>query len=209
MKVKVYNQAGETVGEQELDPAIFGVKAKDALVHQVVVALQNNARQILAHTKGRGEVRGGGRKPWQQKGTGRARAGSTRSPIWKGGGVTFGPTKDRNFKQKINKKMKLKVLLMCLSDKAVNNNLIILDKLELAEIKTKKLNEILKKLPLAVDKILLVLPGSDEKLLRSARNLTKLKLTRADNLNVLDVLGAKTLLMVQASLPVINKFYKK
>lgn len=208
MKVKIYNQSGETVGEEELDPAIFGVKAKDALIHQVVVALQNNARQVLAHTKGRGEVRGGGKKPWQQKGTGRARAGSSRSPIWKGGGVTFGPTKDRNFKQKINKKMKHGVLLMCLSDKAANDQLVVLDKLELAEIKTKKLNEILKKLPLA-NKILLVTAGPDEKLARAGRNLPHLELTRADNLNILDILRAKSLLTTQAGLAAITKFYKK
>lgn len=100
IEVKIYNQKAEAVGEMKLAEKIFGVKENTALVHQVAVAQMGNERQVLAHTKGRAEVRGGGKKPWKQKGTGRARAGSSRSPIWIGGGITFGPTKDRNFKKK-------------------------------------------------------------------------------------------------------------
>ncbi|MCU0679458.1 MAG: 50S ribosomal protein L4, partial [Planctomycetes bacterium] len=146
IKIKVYNQSGEATKEIELNPDVFGVAANPALVHQAYVAQIANERQVLAHTKDRSEVRGGGRKPWRQKGTGRARAGSSRSPLWIGGGVTFGPTKDRNFKKNINRKMKQKALLMALSDRASQNNLFLIDKLEMAEYKTKVFNNLLMKL---------------------------------------------------------------
>ncbi|OGF26481.1 50S ribosomal protein L4, partial [Candidatus Falkowbacteria bacterium RIFOXYA2_FULL_47_9] len=100
MKLSIYNIKAEVVGEQELNPRVFDVAVNESLVHQAAVTQQANERQVLAHTKDRGAVRGGGKKPWRQKGTGRARAGSSRSPLWRGGGVTFGPTKDRNFSKK-------------------------------------------------------------------------------------------------------------
>ena len=103
-KIKVYNLEGKKTGEMELPPEVFDVKFKDSLVHQVYVAHISNARKTLAHTKTKGEVRGGGKKPWKQKGTGRARHGSIRSPLWKGGGITFGPRSERNFSKKINKR---------------------------------------------------------------------------------------------------------
>ena len=143
LKIKVYNQAAEPVKDLELSANIFNVEASHELLHQAMVAQMANSRQVLAHTKDRSEVSGGGKKPWKQKGTGRARAGSSRSPIWIGGGVTFGPTKDRNFKKKINQKMKQKAIFMVLSDRVKNNALVVLDSLELAEFKTKKFNEIL------------------------------------------------------------------
>ena len=104
LKAEIYNQKGEKVGDLKLSDKIFDVKVNESLVHQAAVTQMGNERQVLAHTKQRAEVRGGGKKPWKQKGTGRARAGSTRSPIWIGGGVTFGPTKNRNFSKNINKK---------------------------------------------------------------------------------------------------------
>ncbi len=153
MKVKVYNTKGETVGEQELDPQIFGVKINPVVVQQAVVAQQANARAPIAHTKGRGEVRGGGKKPWAQKGTGRARHGSIRSPLWRGGGITFGPTKFRNFSIKINKKAKRAALLMALSDRAQDQKIILLDKLELEKPKTKIAFAVLQNLKLRVRKV--------------------------------------------------------
>lgn len=144
LTTQVYSQSGEKIKEVELNPAIFNVEAKESVVHQVAVAQMANSRTAIAHTKTRGEVRGGGAKPWRQKGTGRARAGSRRSPIWVGGGITFGPRKDRNFSQKVNKKMKTKALFMCLSDKVNNNLLILLDKLTVSDGKTKEMVAVLK-----------------------------------------------------------------
>ena len=139
MKLPIYNLAGEKIKEKEVSSRIFGVKIRPEVIHQVVVAQGANARPVLADTKNRGEVRGGGKKPWRQKGTGRARQGSIRSPQWKGGGVVFGPTSDRNFSQRVNKKQKQLALAMCLSDKVNNNLLAVFDKLSLNEGKTKKL----------------------------------------------------------------------
>ena len=128
IKIKIYNQNAEAAGEMELSPKVFGVKVNHDLIHQAVVTQMANERQVIAHTKDRSEVRGGGRKPWAQKGTGRARHGSSRSPIWIGGGVTFGPRNDRNFKMRLNRKMKQNAMLMALSDKAAGDNFIVFDK---------------------------------------------------------------------------------
>ena len=147
-KATVYNISGEKVEELELNSKIFGLKISPELVQQAVVVQQANARQILANTKDRGEVRGGGRKPWRQKGTGRARHGSIRSPLWRGGGITFGPTKNRNFSLKINKKAKKKALLMTLTSKAINQKIILLEKLEIDQAKTKNFFGILQNLRL-------------------------------------------------------------
>jgi len=144
LKIKIYNQSGTVVKEGKLNPEIFGVAVKESVVHQVAVAQMANARVAIADTKDRSEVRGGGKKPWRQKGTGRARQGSIRSPLWKGGGVVFGPKSARNFYQKINKKMKRKALFMCLSDKVSNNFLVVIDKLNLTAGKTKEIVEIVK-----------------------------------------------------------------
>ena len=146
IKIPVYNEEGKVIGQEKLDPEIFGLESKPDLIHQTVVSLMANQRHPFAHTKARSEVRGGGKKPWRQKGTGRARAGTIRSPLWKGGGVTFGPDKNRNYSQKINRKIKRQVLLMCLSDKVKEERLYVLDKLEMPEIKTKKFVQILFKL---------------------------------------------------------------
>src|SRR3989339_1356672 len=175
LKAKIYNIKGEVAGEETLDPDIFEVETKVGLIHQVLVAQMANKRQVLAHTKDRGEVSGGGKKPWKQKGTGRARQGSIRSPQWVGGGIVFGPTKERVFEQKINKKMKRKALLMCLSDRAKEEKIVLLDKLELENFKTKKFLEILNKLPNKGRKTLLVLADNDKKIIKSAANLSYLK----------------------------------
>ena len=146
METKVYNQKAEEVAKIKLSDNIFAVPTTEDLVHQAMVAQMGNERQVLAHTKDRSEVRGGGRKPWRQKGTGRARAGSSRSPIWIGGGVTFGPSKDRNFKKDINRKMKRKALYMVLSDRVKNKNIAVLDAISMKEFKTKDMDAMLKTL---------------------------------------------------------------
>lgn len=214
LKLPVYNQEGEKVGEQDLDPKFFGLAVQKGLIHQAAVAQAANRRQVVAHTKDRGEVAGGGRKPWRQKGTGRARHGSIRSPLWRGGGVTFGPTKERVFKIKINKKARRKAILMCLSDKIVNNRLILLDKLEIPEAKTKKFLKVIENLGLKVGQdfkkgTLIVLPPSaPAEVIRASRNLPKISTIRADTLNVIDILQFPYLLMPLSAVPVIQETYK-
>jgi large subunit ribosomal protein L4 len=214
MKIKVYNQAAEAVKDLELDAKIFGVKANHDLLHQAVIAQQANARQVLAHTKDRSEVSGGGKKPWKQKGTGRARVGSSRSPLWIGGGVTFGPTKNRNFKQKINQKMKQKALFMALSDKAVTETLVILDNLEFGEFKTKKFNALLsavEKKVLKTDRrdVLVVNEAKNEKAQYSGRNLKGVKIINLENINLLDILNYKNLLVTEATVKSLSDRYSK
>ncbi len=207
-KVKVYNQTGKAVGEVKLEPKIFEIKIKPELIQQAVRTQLANKRKVIAHTKDRSEVRGGGRKPWRQKGTGRARHGSIRSPIWKGGGVTFGPRKNRNYSLKMNKKARRKALLMTLSDKATDKSIVVLDKLELPAIKTKDLLKIISKLPLK-KKILVILPESDQKVIKSARNLPDIKTINASSLNIVDILGYKYLLILKDSFAIIGKTYLK
>lgn len=137
MKITVYTKEGKEKGSIEAPESIFGLKWNSDLVQQVVTSMESSARTPVAHTKDRSEVRGGGKKPWQQKGTGRARHGSRRSPIWKGGGITFGPRNDVNRDRKVNKKMKAKALFTILSKKAKNNEIIFVDSISFAEPKTK------------------------------------------------------------------------
>ena len=210
----IYNQEGKEVGQAELPAEIFDMPMNKDLVHQVVVAQMASARQVLAHTKDRSEVRGGGVKPWRQKGTGRARHGSIRSPIWKGGGVTFGPTKERVFAKKINKKMKRKALLMVLSSKVRDKEMVLLDKLELTQAKTKQIMEVFNNLKTKIKKdlakgTLIVLLTSDQKIIRAIKNIPKIKTIRADSLNVVDVLSHQYLLMLQGAVEVIEKTYLK
>ncbi|MEK7537114.1 MAG: 50S ribosomal protein L4 [Patescibacteria group bacterium] len=217
MEVKLYNQSGEEVGSVELSDAIFNVPINPDLIYQAVVTQRANARKILAHAKGRGEVRGGGKKPWRQKGTGRARHGSIRSPIWKGGGVTHGPLKQKVYFKNINKKARRKALFMALSSKIKDGQLIILDSISLVEAKTKKMKEIIDKISVNLpgykksrkknDSILLVQPDSDKSLIRTARNLNFAKVVRADGLNTTDVLEKKYLVLLKNAIPVIEKTY--
>ncbi|MFA5023610.1 MAG: 50S ribosomal protein L4 [Patescibacteria group bacterium] len=214
LKIKVYNQTAEPVKDLELTAKIFGVKANNELLHQAVIAQMANGRQVLAHTKDRSEVSGGGKKPWKQKGTGRARVGSSRSPLWIGGGVTFGPTKDRNFKQKINQKMKQKALFMALTDKLDTNSLVILDELNLAEYKTKKFNTILTALEKKVlnnDRrdILVLTEAQNEKTQNSARNLKGVKVINLENINLLDLLNYKNLLLAESAVKFLTERYSK
>jgi len=209
IKVKVYNLDGKEIEELKLDSQIFGIKINPALIHQVVEAQRANARLSLAHTKTKAEVRGGGKKPWRQKGTGRARAGSIRSPLWIGGGVVFGPRKERVFAKKINKKMKKSALFMALTDKVKENAMVILEKIELDKIKTKNLLKILLKLPIKKDSALIVLDKKNEIIAKSARNIKNLKTILADSLNVMDILKYNYLLIDKAGIKKITETYKK
>lgn len=218
MKQKLYNQAGEVVGNVELPDKIFDVEMNMNLVKQVIDAQAANSRQVIAHTKGRGEVRGGGRKPWRQKGTGRARHASIRSPIWKGGGVAFGPTKERNFEKKINKKMKRRALFMVLSSKVKDKEVMILDNLQFEPLKTKIAVGIIKNLSAKLegyketknkkDTILLVTPGQDRNVARAVNNIPFVGMSPAGSLNVKDVLSKKYLLLLKDAVPVIEKTFR-
>nr|MBP7006461.1 50S ribosomal protein L4 [Candidatus Paceibacterota bacterium] len=146
MEAKIYNQKGESKGTISLPEKVFGAKWRADLVHQVVESMRSNKRAGTADTKDRGEVRGGGRKPWKQKGTGRARHGSTRSPIWVGGGVTHGPLSDKNYKRKISKKMKAQALFSVLSKKLKDGEIVFVDNLSQDKIKTKNAKDAMEKI---------------------------------------------------------------
>ena len=209
MLVDIYSQDGKKTGQTRLPSEIFGVKVNPDLVYQVVFSQMANRRKVIAHTKGRGEVRGGGRKPWRQKGTGRARHGSMRSPLWRGGGVTFGPRKERVFKKKIPKKMRRKVLFMVLSGKVKNNLLILLDKLKIEKPKTKLMVDILKNLPSKGESTLIALPEYDKNIILAARNLPGIDTLLARDLNALDLLIFKYLIMPKDSIKVIKETFLK
>lgn len=207
-KVTVYNLDGQVVGEENLNDKFFGVAVNPGLVEQVVTAIRAQSRQALGHTKTRGEVRGGGKKPWAQKHTGRARHSSIRSPIWKGGGITFGPRLERNFHQGLSKTMKRKALLMGLSDKVASQALVLVENLTIPEIKTREFAKMMNKLPVKNSSTLIVLKNSDQKVIKSARNLPNVGTVRADSLNIYEVLKYKFILAAKDVVPVIEKTYK-
>ncbi|MEA3295644.1 MAG: 50S ribosomal protein L4 [Patescibacteria group bacterium] len=208
MEIQVYNEKGEEQGKTELGSDIFDVKMNFDLVHQTVVTQTANKRQISANTKDRGDVRGGGKKPWRQKGTGRARHGSRRSPIWKGGGATFGPTNERNFKKDISKKMKRKALFTVLSQKLKDNEIFILDKLKIEKPKTKIMLDIIQNLKKEKKaSALIALPNLDRNLILSARNAPKTATIQAKDLNALDLLKYKYLIMPKQSIKVIQETF--
>lgn len=214
IKVKVYNQSAAPIKDLELSARIFGVKANADLLHQAVVTQQANERQVLAHTKDRSEVRGGGKKPWKQKGTGRARVGSSRSPLWVGGGVTFGPTKDRNFSMKMNKKMRQKAIMMCLSDKIAQSSLIIIDTLKMEEFKTKQFNAMLtafekEVLPADRRSLLVINSEKDEKARYSGRNLKGVTIINPENINIVDLITSRQVLMTEEGIVSLEKQYSK
>ncbi len=207
MIVKVLNQKGQEVGEAKLPKEIFEVQMNSDLIHQVVLSQMANRRKVIAKTKDRSEVRGGGRKPWRQKGTGRARHGSIRSPIWRKGGVTFGPTGREVFKKRIPKKMRRKALFMVLSAKAKENLIFVLDSLKIEKPKTKFMVEILEKLFLRKGSGLLVLPKIDENIIKSVRNIPKVDPIQAKDLNVLDLLNYKYIVMPKEAIKVIKETF--
>lgn len=217
-KISIFNLDGKKVEDIELSDSVFGLPANNNLIHQVYVSLMGNKRQVLAHTKNRGERAGSGIKPWRQKGTGRARVGSLRTPTWRGGGVAFGPTKDRNFKKKINKKMNAKAIAMVLSGKLKDKELIILEKLELKGAsaqggsafsgKTKEMAAALKKLKLK-GSVLMGFSANEKSLMRLSRNLPRVKNIATEQLNVLAMLESKNLIISKESVKYLEKKYAK
>lgn len=214
MQTDLYNQNWEKVGEVTLAEGAFGVKINQDLVYQVVTSQMSNRRQNIAHTKTRSEVRGGGKKPWKQKGTGRARHGSIRSPIWKGGGVTFGPSKDKIFKKKVNEKMARKATAVVLSEKLRGGSLLVLDNISLKNNKTKEMAEIIKNMTKAVkkikpnDSVLLITTLSDEGIRRSSMNLSRVSVMEVRNINALDLLSSKYAVILKDAVSVIAQNLK-
>jgi len=202
----LYNQQGKEVGTTELPETVFGVKWNAALVKQVVEAERANRRQSIAHTKTRGEVRGGGKKPWRQKGTGRARQGSIRSPLWKGGGTTFGPRSDKDFSKKVNKRMARQALFVVLSAKMREGECRVLDRIDLEKPKTKEFAHVISNLGLSGKSMAFVSTG-EKTTERAARNIKSLAVLRAQDLNALDLLQSSNLLMPQEAIRVIEKTF--
>ena len=196
-KVQVVNMQGAPVGEMELDEYVFGIKPHSTVLHSAVVMQLASLRRGTSSTLLRGEVRGGGRKPWRQKGTGRARAGSTRSPLWRGGGVLFGP-KPRDYSFSLPKKVRRLALRSALSSKFLEENLIVIEDINLAEAKTRDMVKLLKALNIN-KKALVVTAETDESIARSARNIEGVKALQVEGLNVLDLLRHDVLVITKAA----------
>lgn len=206
MKTDIYTQQGKKKGSMEIPESIFGIPWNADLVHQVVVAMQANARTSTAHTKDRGEVSGGGKKPWKQKGTGRARHGSSRSPIWKGGGATFGPRNEKDYSKKINKKMRAKALFTILSKKLEDREIIFVDSLNFEEPKTNIAKSVIAELAKTegfeelttknYNTALITLSEKDTNIQKSFSNFSNLKVGEVRNLNPVDVLRYKYIIIV-------------
>lgn len=203
-KVSVYNMEGSQVGEIELNDAVFGVEVNEHLVHMAVVSQLANKRQGTQSAKTRSEVRGGGRKPWRQKGTGHARQGSTRSPQWTGGGVVFAP-KPRNYSFKLNKKEKQLALKSAMTSRVAENKFIVLDDFHLDEIKTKKFQAVLNNLK--VNKALVVLGEKNDNVILSGRNIPGVQTALVNTINVYDILKYNTMIVTKAAVSAIEEVY--
>ncbi|MBI4085535.1 MAG: 50S ribosomal protein L4 [Candidatus Liptonbacteria bacterium] len=214
MKTELYNWKNEKAGEIELPESVFGVPWKEALVAQALNAQLANLRRPWAHAKGRGEVRGGGKKPWRQKGTGRARHGSIRSPLWIGGGKAHGPTSERDYSQKINKKMKRLALLSILSKKLKDGEVRFFDTLEIEAAKTRVLAQLLKNLVKLKKNsrkydVLFIPDAENKKIFRAAANLQKTEVLNPESLNVYEVLKHKNVFIDQKAVQSIEKHYSR
>jgi len=207
MKTEIYNQKGKSVGSFDLPESIFGLPWNGDLVHQVVTAMQANARTPVAHSRTRGEVRGGGKKPWRQKGTGRARHGSSRSPIWKGGGITHGPRNDKSYEQKINKKMRIKALFTVLSEKYRKGQILFVEELALKDIKTKDAVKVMFDLSKVsgFERIVggkkpstyITVPAKNDTIKKSFANIPTVEIDEVRNINPVDLLAYRYVVMAQ------------
>ncbi|MFW5980748.1 MAG: 50S ribosomal protein L4 [Halanaerobiaceae bacterium] len=199
-----YDRNGNEVEDVNLSETVFEEEINEPLVHKVINSQLAAKRRGTASTKTRSEVRGGGRKPWRQKGTGRARHGSIRSPLWVGGGITFGP-KPRSYEKKVTKKEKRNAMRAILTDKVNTDSLIVLDELELPEIGTKQVVELLDKLELDENKVLILLPEKDEKVYLSARNIPEVNTLVLDALNAYDLLNNDIIVMSEKALRAVEE----
>ena len=199
-----YNMEGKEVGKLDVNDAVFGVEVSEHLVHMAVLPQLANNRHGTQKATTRSEVRGGGRKPWRQKGTGHARQGSTRAPQWTGGGVVFAPV-PRDYSFKINKKEKRAALKSALTSRVQENKLIVVDELKLDEIKTKKFAEVMKNLN--VDKALVVINDNDQNIVMSAKNIPTVKVAQTNTINVFDILKYSTVVVTKAAVTTIEEVY--
>lgn len=205
MKAALYSQAGEAAGDITLPDAVFGVRPNRDLIHQAITVQRANRRRTLAHAKDRSEVRGGGRKPWRQKGTGRARHGSIRSPLWRGGGITFGPTKERVFAGRLPKNMRRAALRQVLSAKAASGDLVVVERFPDAA-KTKVYAALFAKLPVKLNRVVIV-PSDASAVSRAVRNLPRTKTIGANSLNALDLLASATVVLPKGAIETIAALY--
>jgi large subunit ribosomal protein L4 len=205
-KIDVYNIEGKKVSDVALNDKVFGIEKNDALVHQVYVAQSANRRSGSAHTKIRSDVRGGGKKPWKQKGTGNARTGSIRNPLWRGGGVIFGPLKGKNYTQSINEKMKQKALLIALSEKARNEKIRIVENLALEQPKTKVIAGFLSTVGITKS-TLIALAKNESDTYKASRNIDRVTALEAEKLNVFDVMNAEYLVVSKETLKQLDTKY--
>ncbi len=201
----VYNLEGKEVNSIALDDRVFALPKNDHLLHEVYVSLSANERGVYAHTKGRGERKGSGRKPWKQKHTGRARAGSVRSPLWRKGGVVFGPKKDRNFSKKINRKVRQKAMKIALSEKIRSGTVRIVDSLVLTEWKTKRVAEALVALNISEKSAIFAFSKEESGINRASRNIPKVSPLSIQTLNTKELLNHKFLIMSKASVGDLEK----
>jgi large subunit ribosomal protein L4 len=202
--VTVYNMEGNEVGTMELNDAVFGVEINEHLVHLAVVRQLANNRQGTQKAKTRSEVRGGGRKPWRQKGTGHARQGSIRAPQWTGGGVVFAPV-PRDYEVKMNKKERRAALKSALTSKVQDNKLVVVDSLALAEVKTKEMQKVLTNLK--AEKALIVTAGDDQNVVLSARNIADVQTATVNTINVYDVMKHNTVVVTKDAVASIEEVY--
>lgn len=210
MKAKQYQKIKENLESKEIEipESIFNIKMNEELLYQVITSLEKNKKKPGAHVKTRREVEGGGRKPWPQKGTGRARHGSIRSPLWQGGGVTFGPRKEKSFQKKINKKMKRKALKIALSQKLKDEEIFFVDRIKIEQPKTQAMKQCLNQLlPDLENNVLVLLNKKKEEIIRASSNLPFCKTELAEDINALKVLRQKYLIIPQKSLKKISESF--
>lgn len=204
--ISLYDQDGKKKSDLPVSDQVFGLPLEKTLIYEAVRAQQANARTAIAHTKTRGEVRGGGKKPWKQKHTGRARHGSIRSPIWVGGGVTFGPRSNRNFSLKINRQAKKRAMCVALSSRLVDGKLFAIDKLDLSQPKTKDLAKILSSMP-ASGEMLLVLDRKNDNVEQAAKNIKTVWVARPEAISVVDVMKYRRIIIVEGALSKMEKIF--
>jgi len=207
-KIAVFDKNLKEIKNIELNDNVFSIEPNENLIHQVMVSMMANLRRAIAHTKTRSDVSGGGKKPWKQKGTGRARHGSIRSPLWAGGGITFGPRNNRNFSQKINNKMRQKAFCMLLTNKLNNDLILVVDNLTFDKPKTKDILNFVNNSKFNDKKsVLFVINQKDENVYKAVRNINTFKVKTS--INVLDLLKYKNIVVDEASINLINERYSK